>query len=82
LVKAASVKKVVAITGGAQGIGRGIAHRFAEAGYFVSIADPVQDAAMKLSSIFVDKNEMPKRKKPRYMTNGLSRMRQRLHVPE
>lgn len=36
--------KVVAITGGAQGIGRAIAYRFAEAGYAVSIADPVQDA--------------------------------------
>ena len=35
--------KVVAITGGAQGIGRGIAFAFAEAGYAVSLADP--DAA-------------------------------------
>jgi NAD(P)-dependent dehydrogenase (short-subunit alcohol dehydrogenase family) len=36
--------KVVAITGGAQGIGRGIAYAFAQAGYAVSIADPVEDA--------------------------------------
>lgn len=32
--------KVVAITGGGQGIGRAIAYRFAEACYAVSIADP------------------------------------------
>jgi NAD(P)-dependent dehydrogenase (short-subunit alcohol dehydrogenase family) len=36
--------RLVAITGGAQGIGRGIAYGFAEAGYAVSIADPVQGA--------------------------------------
>ncbi len=36
--------KVVAITGGAQGIGRAIAYAFAEAGYAVSVADPVADA--------------------------------------
>lgn len=36
--------KVVAITGSAQGIGRGIAFRFAEAGYAVSLADADQDA--------------------------------------
>lgn len=35
--------KVVAITGGGQGIGRGIALQFARAGYSVSIADPVED---------------------------------------
>jgi NAD(P)-dependent dehydrogenase (short-subunit alcohol dehydrogenase family) len=35
--------KVVAVTGGAQGIGRAVALRFAGAGYAVSIADP--DAA-------------------------------------
>ena len=36
--------KVVAITGGAQGIGRAIGYAFAKAGYAVSIADPVADA--------------------------------------
>lgn len=36
--------KVVAITGGAQGIGRGVAYAFAEAGYAVSLADPAKDA--------------------------------------
>lgn len=35
--------KVVAITGGGQGIGRGIALHFARAGYSVSIADVVED---------------------------------------
>jgi NAD(P)-dependent dehydrogenase (short-subunit alcohol dehydrogenase family) len=35
--------KVIAITGGGQGIGRAIAYAFAEAGYAVSIADPVTD---------------------------------------
>lgn len=36
--------KVVAITGGAQGIGRGIVYVFAKAGYDVSIADVDEDA--------------------------------------
>jgi NAD(P)-dependent dehydrogenase (short-subunit alcohol dehydrogenase family) len=35
--------KVIAVTGGAQGIGRAIAYAFAETGYAVSIADPVAD---------------------------------------
>ena len=35
--------KIVAVSGGAQGIGRAVAQRFAAAGYAVSIADP--DAA-------------------------------------
>lgn len=35
--------KVVAVSGGAQGIGRAVVLRFAAAGYAVSIADP--DAA-------------------------------------
>ena len=36
--------KVVAITGGAQGIGRAIGYAFAKPGYAVSLADPVADA--------------------------------------
>jgi NAD(P)-dependent dehydrogenase (short-subunit alcohol dehydrogenase family) len=36
--------KVLAVTGGAQGIGRAIAFHFAKAGYAVSIADVDQDA--------------------------------------
>lgn len=44
--------KVVAITGGAQGIGRGIAFAFAEAGYAVSLADPdVEAGAEALSKV-------------------------------
>ena len=40
--------KIVAITGGAQGIGRGVALRFARAGYAVSIADPAADAGEEI----------------------------------
>jgi NAD(P)-dependent dehydrogenase (short-subunit alcohol dehydrogenase family) len=40
--------KVVAITGGAQGIGRGVALRFAQAGYAVSFADVADDAGAEL----------------------------------
>lgn len=36
--------KIAAVTGGAQGIGRAIALRFAAAGYGVSVADPDEDA--------------------------------------
>jgi NAD(P)-dependent dehydrogenase (short-subunit alcohol dehydrogenase family) len=36
--------KIAAITGGAQGIGRAVAHGFSEAGYAVSILDPTEDA--------------------------------------
>jgi NAD(P)-dependent dehydrogenase (short-subunit alcohol dehydrogenase family) len=36
--------KVAAVTGGAQGIGRGVAYAFAQAGYAVSILDPISDA--------------------------------------
>jgi len=39
--------KIAAITGGAQGIGRGIAYAFANAGYAVSIFDPVEDAGIE-----------------------------------
>jgi NAD(P)-dependent dehydrogenase (short-subunit alcohol dehydrogenase family) len=40
--------KIVAITGGAQGIGRGVALRFARAGYGVSLADPAGDAGAEI----------------------------------
>jgi NAD(P)-dependent dehydrogenase (short-subunit alcohol dehydrogenase family) len=36
--------KVLAVTGGAHGIGRGVALRFAREGYAVSIADPDEEA--------------------------------------
>lgn len=42
--------KVVAITGGAQGIGRGIAFGFADAGYAVSLADPDAEAGREALS--------------------------------
>ncbi len=40
--------KIVAVTGGAQGIGRAVATAFAKAGYAVSIADPVEDAGREI----------------------------------
>ena len=57
--------KVLAVTGGAQGIGRAVALRFASAGYAVSIADPdaaagretvrmVEDAGVKCLSVRTD----------------------------
>lgn len=46
--------KVVAITGGAQGIGRGIALHFAGHGYAVSLADPAADAGEELLGILKD----------------------------
>jgi NAD(P)-dependent dehydrogenase (short-subunit alcohol dehydrogenase family) len=47
--------KVVAITGGAQGIGRGIAFRFADAGYAVSIADPDPEAGAEAVAKIVER---------------------------
>lgn len=43
--------QIVAITGGAQGIGRAIALHFAAPGYAVSIADPAADAGEELLGI-------------------------------
>jgi NAD(P)-dependent dehydrogenase (short-subunit alcohol dehydrogenase family) len=43
--------KVVAVTGGAQGIGRAIALRFARAGYAVSVADPDEDAGREAADL-------------------------------
>jgi NAD(P)-dependent dehydrogenase (short-subunit alcohol dehydrogenase family) len=46
--------KIVAITGGAQGIGRGVALRFARAGYAVSIVDPAADAGSEMRHLLRD----------------------------
>lgn len=43
--------KVLAVTGGAQGIGRAVALRFARAGYAVSIADPDAAAGREAAEI-------------------------------
>jgi NAD(P)-dependent dehydrogenase (short-subunit alcohol dehydrogenase family) len=47
--------KVVAITGGAQGIGRGIALHFATAGYAVSLADRAADAGEELLGLLAQR---------------------------
>ncbi len=45
---AGSTPPVVAITGGAQGIGRALAYAFAKRGYAVSIADPDKEAGFEV----------------------------------
>jgi NAD(P)-dependent dehydrogenase (short-subunit alcohol dehydrogenase family) len=47
--------KIVAISGGGQGIGRAIAYRFAEAGYAVSIADPDAQAGREAAAALVER---------------------------
>jgi len=44
----AAPSQAVAITGGAQGIGRALAYAFAQQGYLVSIADPDKDAGFEV----------------------------------
>jgi NAD(P)-dependent dehydrogenase (short-subunit alcohol dehydrogenase family) len=46
--------KVLAVTGGAQGIGRAVALRFARAGYAVSIADPDAAAGRETARMVAD----------------------------
>lgn len=43
--------KIVAVTGGAQGIGRALAFQFADAGYAVSIADIDEEAGLEAARI-------------------------------
>ena len=45
------VMNIIAITGGAQGIGRAIALHFATRGYAVSIADPAEDAGAEVLTL-------------------------------
>lgn len=47
--------KVAAVTGGGQGIGRAIAFAFADAGYAVSIADPVRDGGEEALALLASK---------------------------
>lgn len=47
--------KVVAITGGGQGIGRAVAYHFAEAGYGVSLADPDEEAGRETLAALLGK---------------------------
>ena len=43
--------KILAVTGGAQGIGRALAYQFADAGYAVSIADIGEEAGLEAARI-------------------------------
>ena len=43
--------KIVAVTGGAQGIGRAVALHFAAACYAVSVADPAADAGAEIGEL-------------------------------
>ena len=70
--------KLLAITGGAQGIGRAVAFRFAKAGYAVSIADQDEDAGLeavhKVVAWSVFANNLPMRQ--RRIDDGSLRLRQ------
>lgn len=48
--RAEGARKVLAVTGAAQGIGRGIALHFARHGYAISFIDPDEDAAQKTAA--------------------------------
>lgn len=48
--RAEAARKVLAVTGAAQGIGRGIALHFARHGYAISLIDPDEEAAQKTAA--------------------------------
>ncbi|MFD0678175.1 MULTISPECIES: glucose 1-dehydrogenase [unclassified Paenibacillus] len=48
------MQKVVAVTGGAQGIGKAVAFAYAKAGYVVAIADADQEAGMETTRELLD----------------------------
>src|SRR4051812_4582245 len=49
----AAAMKIIAVTGGGQGIGRGIAYRFAAEGYAVAICDADEAAAREAADHIV-----------------------------
>jgi len=79
--------KVIAITGGGQGIGRAIAWHFAELGYGVSLIDPDNEAGREVldgigqrgaHGLFVKSSVS----KPKDVTNWISRTAKELGVPD